>query len=192
MEGGLSNGQTLLVHGGAGSLGTAAIQLGKAFGAKVITTDSPQERCDFCLSLGADQAIDFRKDDFVDLVRAAGGANMILDIVGGPNIEKNIKAASPAARIVQLAFSAGSRVDIDLMPVMLKKLVITGSTLRTRPSEFKTRVAEELQAMVWPQFAARKIRHVTSHIFPLAEATAAHRLMEAGGQQGKILILPTA
>ncbi|HET6492803.1 MAG TPA: NAD(P)H-quinone oxidoreductase, partial [Burkholderiales bacterium] len=134
---GLKAGETLLVHGGAGGIGTTAIQLGKAFGVKVIATDSPESRCQICRELGADRVVDYRHEDFVEVVRGEGGANVILDIVGGPNIERNFKAAAHDGRIVQLAFPLGSKVDINLMPVMLKRLTYTGSTLRTRPSSFK-------------------------------------------------------
>lgn len=185
---GLKAGETFLVHGGAGGIGTTCIQLGKAFGAKVIATDSPQERCAICSELGADRVIDYRKEDFVEIVREEGGANVILDIVGGPNVEKNFKAASHDARIIQLAFGAGSKVEINLMPVMLKRLVYTGSTLRTRPVAFKTRVAQELEAQVWPKIAEGRIRVVTGRTFPLEQAKEAHALMESSGHTGKILL----
>jgi NADPH2:quinone reductase len=187
---GLKAGETLLVHGGAGGIGTTAIQLGNAFGAKVIATDSPEARCAICRDLGADRAIDYRQKDFVEVVRQEGGANVILDIVGGPNIEKNFRAASHDARIVQLAFPAGSKVDVNLMPVMLKRLTYTGSTLRTRPPEFKARIAAELEEKVWPHIEAGRIRVVTSQVFPLAEAAAAHALMESAAHTGKILLTP--
>jgi len=185
---GLKSGETFLVHGGAGGIGTTAIQLAKAFGAKVIATDSPAARCAICRDLGADRVVDYKQEDFVEAVREAGGANVILDIVGGPNIEKNFKAASHDARIIQLAFGAGSKVEINLMPVMLKRLTYTGSTLRTRPVPFKTRIAQELEAQVWPHIAAGRIRVVTGKTFPLAEAAAAHALMESSGHTGKILL----
>lgn len=185
---GLKAGETFLVHGGAGGIGTTCIQLGKAFGAKVIATDSPAARCQVCRDLGADRVVDYRAEDFVEVVRAEGGANVILDIVGGPNIEKNFKAASHDARIIQLAFGAGSKVEINLMPVMLKRLVYTGSTLRTRPDAFKARVARELEAQVWPQIAAGKIRVVTHSALPLADAAKAHALMESSQHTGKILL----
>ena len=185
----LKAGETFLVHGGAGGIGSTAIQLGKAFGAKVVATDSPAERCAFCRDLGADRVIDYRQEDFVGIVRAMGGANVILDIVGGPNIEKNIRAASHDARIVQLAFALGSKVEINLMPIMLKRLVYTGSTLRTRPPEFKARIARELREQVWPKIEAGTIRTVTSRTFPLAEAAQAHATMESAQHAGKILLL---
>jgi NADPH2:quinone reductase len=184
----LSAGETFLVHGGAGGIGTTAIQLAKAFGAKVVATDSPEARCAICRDLGADRVVDYRKEDFVEIVREAGGANVILDIVGGPNIEKNFKAASHDARLIQLAFAAGSKVEINLMPVMLKRLTYTGSTLRTRPVAFKTRVAQELEAQVWPKIGEGKIKVVTGRTFPLAEAAQAHALMESSGHTGKILL----
>jgi NADPH2:quinone reductase len=186
----LKAGETLLVHGGAGGIGTTAIQLGKAFGAKVLATDSPASRCQICRDLGADRAIDYREEDFVEVVRQAGGANVILDIVGGPNIEKNIKAASHDARIIQLAFALGSKVEVNLMPIMLKRLIYTGSTLRTRPLAFKARVASELRAQVWPLIEAGRIRPVTHRTFALAEASHAHATMESAGHVGKILLLP--
>ena len=187
---GLRAGETFLVHGGAGGIGTTCIQLGKAFGAKVIATDSPEARCRICSELGADRVIDYRSEDFVEVVRAEGGANVILDIVGGPNIEKNFKAASHDARIIQLAFAAGSKVEINLMPVMLKRLTYTGSTLRTRPDAYKARVARELEARVWPHIAAGRIRPVTHTALPLAEAAKAHALLEQRGIVGKIVLKP--
>ena len=185
---GLKSGETFLVHGGAGGIGTTAIQLGKAFGAKVIATDSPEERCSMCRELGADRVLDYRREDFVEITRNEGGANVILDIVGGANIEKNFKAAAHDARIIQLAFALGSKVDINLMPVMLKRLTYTGSTLRTRPAAFKTRVAQELESRVWPIIESGGIRVVTRHTFALADAARAHALMESSGHVGKILL----
>ncbi len=184
----LAAGETFLVHGGAGGIGATCIQLGKAFGAKVIATDSPAERCKFCSDLGADRVVDYRAEDFVEVVRQAGGANVILDIVGGSNIEKNLKAATHDARLIQLAFGQGSKVEINLMPVMLKRLSYTGSTLRTRPPAFKTRVARELEEKVWPLIAAGKIKPVVNASFPLAEAAKAHALMESSTHIGKIVL----
>ena len=186
----LASGETFLVHGGAGGIGTTAIQLGKAFGAKVIATDSPDERCRICRELGADRVIDYRAEDFVEIVRELGGANVILDIVGGPNIEKNFKAATPDARIIQLAFALGSKVDVNLMPVMLKRLTYTGSTLRTRPAAFKARIARELEERVWPHIEAGRIKPVINTTFPLARAAEAQALMESAQHVGKILLTP--
>ncbi len=184
----LKAGETFLVHGGAGGIGATAIQLAKAFGATVFTTDSPAARCDFVRSLGADRVIDYKEEDFVEIVRAAGGANVILDIVGGANIEKNFKAANHDARIIQLAFGAGSKVEINLMPVMLKRLSYTGSTLRTRPPAYKNEIAKQLEAQVWPLIAAGRIKPMVNAVFPLAEAAKAHALMESSTHIGKILL----
>jgi len=192
LEGGLKAGETLLVHGGAGGIGTAAIQLAKAFGVRVFATDSPAKRCEVCTGLGVDRVIDYASEDFVSVVREAGGADMILDIVGGGYIERNIKAASPGGRIVQLAFALGSKVEINLMPVMLKRITYTGSTLRTRPSEFKARTVAELRDKVWSKIAEGRIRVVTSQVFPLAEAAEAHDAMQNATHTGKILLDPNA
>lgn len=189
MTAGLSAGETFLVHGGAGGIGATGIQLGKAFGATVVATDSPAERCRFCRELGADRVVDYNDEDFVSVVRDDyGGADVILDIVGGPYIARNIKAAKPDGRIVQLAFALGSEVTLNLMPVMLKRLTYTGSTLRSRPDAFKARVARELEDNVWPLFADGRIRDVVDRVLPLAEAAEAHRLMESATHRGKILL----
>ncbi|MGE3993743.1 NAD(P)H-quinone oxidoreductase [Pseudorhodoplanes sp.] len=187
---GLRAGETLLVHGGAGGIGSTAIQLAKAFGAKVFTTDSPAERCAFCQEVGADRVIDYRREDFVEVVRSeAGGANVILDVVGGPYVEKNIKASSPDGRIVQVAFSLGSKIEIDLMPIMLKRLTYTGSTLRTRPSDYKAQIALALEAKVWPFIEEGRIRAQSKQTFPLVKAADAHALMENARHIGKIILV---
>ncbi len=189
MNAGLKSGEVYLVHGGAGGLGTTSIQLGKAFGAKVVATDSPAARTQICMQLGADRVIDYRDEDFVDVVRDEfGGADVILDIVGGDNIERNIKAARHDARIVQLAFAKGSRVELNLMPVMLKRLVYTGSTLRSRPDEQKTAIARELAEKVWPLFDAGTLKPVAGTTLALARAAEAHRMMEAAEHTGKIVL----
>jgi NADPH2:quinone reductase len=190
LEGGLAAGDTLLVHGGAGGIGTAAIQLAHAFGVRVFATDSPAERCRICEQLGADRAIDYASEDFVEVLRAAGGASMILDIVGGPYIERNIKAAAAGGRIVQLAFALGSKVEINLMPVMLKRLTYTGSTLRTRPAAFKAQTVAALRDLVWPKIEAGAIRVVTHQVLPFARAVEAHALMQSAAHTGKILLVP--
>lgn len=185
----LSAGETFLVHGGAGGLGTAAIQLGKAFGARVVATDHPADRVATCTALGADRAIDYEAEDFVEIVRSAfGGADVILDIVGGPYIQRNIKVARHDGRIVQLAFALGAKVQLDLMPVMLKRLHYTGATLRSRSDTFKREVARQLEAQVWPLFSSGRLQSVVGMTLPLEEAAQAHRLMERAGHLGKIVL----
>ncbi|HSG95421.1 MAG TPA: NAD(P)H-quinone oxidoreductase [Afifellaceae bacterium] len=190
MTAGLTSGENFLVHGGAGGIGTTAIQLGIAFGAKVFATDSPAERCRICSDLGADLTIDYKSENFVDIVRQAGGADVVLDIVGGPYVAQNIKACAHDGRIIQLAFALGSKIEIDLMPVMLKRLHYTGSTLRSRPSAGKSEIARQLREKVWPLFGEGKLKTVTGRILPLGEAAAGHALMESAGHTGKILLQP--
>ena len=186
----IAPGALLLVHGGAGGIGSTAIQLGAALGLRVLATAGTPEDCAFCLELGAERAIDFRNEDFVEITRAAGGADIILDIIGGDYVARNIKAARHDARIIQLAFNKGSKVEINLMPVMLKRLVYTGSTLRSRPDDFKAEVAQALGRQVWPLFAAGKLRAVTHKVLPFTQAAQAHMMMEAAGHRGKILLRP--
>ena len=189
MGAGLKQGQTFLVHGGAGGIGSTAIQLAKAFGATVFATDSPSERCNACKEMGADRVIDYKKEDFVEVIRnEAKGANVILDIVGGDYIARNIKASAPDARIIQLAFNKGSKIEINLMPIMLKRLLYTGSTLRSRPDAFKTEIAQQLAEQVWPKIEAGEIKPAVYKTFPLEKAVDAHRLMESATHVGKIIL----
>ena len=181
-------GALLLVHGGAGGIGSTAIQVGAAMGLRVFTTADSAEACAWCESLGAERAIDFREEDFVEVVRETGGADIILDIIAGDYVERNFKAASHDARIIQLAFNKGSKMEINLMPVMLKRLTYTGSTLRSRPDAFKSAIASELEATVWPLIADGKIRPVTHAVLPLTQAREAHEMMEAAQHRGKILL----
>ena len=185
-------GQLLLVHGGAGGIGSTAVQLGNQLGFRVFTTCANAEDCAYVQSLGAERAINFKEEDFVEIVREAGGANLILDIIGGEYVERNIKAASPDARIVQLAFNAGSKVEINLMPIMLKRLIYTGSTLRSRPEKFKSAIAKDLRKTVWPLFAEGRLSAQTHKVFPFEEASAAHDMMENASHRGKILLVPVA
>ncbi|MEM8843081.1 MAG: NAD(P)H-quinone oxidoreductase [Pseudomonadota bacterium] len=180
-------GGLFLVHGGGGGIGSTCIQLGAARGLRVFATEGPGGLA-FCAELGAERVIDYTAEDFVAITREAGGADIILDIVGGDNIAKNIKAANHDARIIQLAFARGSKVEINLMPVMLKRLNYTGSTLRTRPDAFKAAIARELEAEVWPLFATGQLAAVTHTVLPLEEASQAHAMMEAAGHRGKILL----
>jgi NADPH2:quinone reductase len=181
-------GSVFLVHGGAGGIGSTAIQLGKAKGLRVFTTCAGNEDADYCLALGAERAIDYSSEDFVDIVREAGGANLILDIIGGDYVARNIKAASSDARIVQLAFNKGSTVELNLMPIMLKRLIYTGSTLRSRPDAFKSAIAASLEAEVWPLFASGQLKPQTHKVLGFGQAGEAHTLMESARHRGKILM----
>lgn len=178
----------LLIHGGAGGIGTTAIQLGKQMGMRIFATCSSQVNIDYCESLGAERGINYREEDFVEVMREAGGADLIQDIVGADYIARNIKAAAPDARIVQLAFRQGSKVEVDLMNVMLKRLTFTGSTLRSRPVAFKSLIAFDLEEKVWPMFANQKLKTLTHSVFKMDDVVEAHRLMEASGHKGKILL----
>ena len=183
----IAGGALFLVHGGSGGIGSTAVQLGAARGLRVFATCSAASRA-FVESLGATRAIDYREEDFVEVVKEAGGADIILDFMGGEYVKKNFKAARMDCRIVQLAFDRGAKVEVNLGPILMKRLTLTGSTLRPRPPEFKAAVARELEAEAWPLFAAGKLRTVTQEVFPMAEVAEAHRRMEAGGLRGKLLL----
>jgi NADPH2:quinone reductase len=186
----IAAGGNFLVHGGSGGIGSTAIQIGAAMGLNVFTTAESDEACAYCEGLGATRAINFNNDDFVPVLRDAGGADIILDIIGGDYLARNIKAARADARLIQLAFNKGSKIEIDLMPLMLKRLSLTGSTLRSRPESFKTAVARDLKETVWPFFGQTppRLKATTHATFPLAEAGKAHALMESGTQRGKIIL----
>lgn len=190
-RGGLTAGENFLVHGGTSGIGTTAIQLAKAFGARVIATAGSAQKCAACRELGADVAIDYSTEDFVAATRAATGgrgADLILDMVGGDYIERNQEAAAPGGRIVQIAFLKGSKVTIDLRRVMLKKLVYTGSTLRARTVAEKAAIAAALEAKVWPLLAQGRCRPVIDSTYPLTDAAAAHARMESSAHVGKIML----
>ena len=188
-RGQLSAGETLLVHGGSSGIGTTAIQLGKAFGATVIVTAGSAEKCAFCVDLGADLAVDYNSEDFVAAVKDfSGGANVILDMVGGDYVERNFAAAAEDGRIVQIAMIAGSKAQVPLWPLMRKRLTLTGSTLRPRPTAFKAAIAAALKERVWPLLAASAIRPVIDSTFPLADARLAHRRIEDASHIGKIVL----
>ena len=186
----VSTGNNFLVHGGSGGIGSTAIQIGAAMGLNVFTTAESDEAVSYCEELGATRAINFKTEDFVSILREAGGADIILDIIGGDYIARNIKAARADARLIQLAFNKGSKIEIDLMPLMLKRLTLTGSTLRSRPETFKTAIARDLIQTIWPLFAQKPaaLKATTFAKFALAEASAAHALMESGSQRGKIIL----
>jgi len=192
-RGGLVAGETLLVHGGTSGIGTTAIMLAKAFGAKVFATAGTDEKCAECLRLGADLAINYRTQDFAKEVKSAtggAGVEVILDMVGGDYIQKNYEAAAMDGRIVQIAFLNGPKATVDFTRLMVKRLTHTGSTLRARPVAAKASIARALEEKVWPLLAAKTIRPVIHARFPLAEAAAAHALMESSAHVGKIMLVP--
>ena len=186
-RGGLAKGETLLVHGGTSGIGTTAIQLAKARGANVVTTAGSPEKCEACRALGADLAIDYREQDFVAETKAFGGADVILDMVGGDYFARNVAAARPDARIVMIAFLGGAEVTANMAPVMMKRLVVTGSTLRARSADFKADLAAEIESEVWPLVPDR-LRPVMDETFPLERAADAHRRMESSEHIGKIVL----
>ena len=187
----LKAGEWLLVHGGASGIGTTAIQMATALGVKVIATAGSDEKCAICESLGAVKAINYNDHDFVSesLTVAVAGVDVILDMVGGDYVQKNFSVCAPKARIVNIAFLRGSKVEVDLMPVMLKQLVITGSTLRSQPLENKARIAKGVQNHVWPLIEQQQFKPITDHTFSLSEASQAHTLMESNTHIGKILLI---
>lgn len=190
-RGRLIAGETLLVHGGASGIGTTAIMLARAFGARVIATAGTDDKCDACRALGADVAVNYRNGDWVVAVKEATGgrgADVILDMVGGAYIEKNYQAAAIDGRIVNIAFLQGSRVEVDYIRLMMKRLTHTGSTLRAQSVEAKARIAAELESQVWPLLAEGKCRPLIHARFPLVAAADAHALMESNAHIGKIVL----
>jgi NADPH:quinone reductase len=190
-RGGLKSGETLLVHGGSSGIGTTAIQLAKAFGARVIVTAGSAEKCQRCLALGADYAVNYRSEDFVAAAKAATGGKgveVVLDLVGGDYIERNYEAAAVEGRIVQIAFQGGPRANVDFRRLMLKRLHHTGSTLRARSVNEKAAIAQAIEQQVWPLIAAGKVKPVIDRTFPLEQAGAAHALMETSSHIGKIVL----
>ena len=191
VHGRLAAGETLLVHGGTSGIGTTAIQLGKAFGAKVVATAGSAAKCDATLKLGADRAVNYREEDFVAAVEgftAGRGADVILDMVGGSYVERNYRAAAERGRIVQIAFLESPRAEVNFAALMAKRLVHTGSTLRPRTAAEKAGLASALEDEVWPLIAAGRMRPLIDATFPLAQAAAAHRALEAS-HVGKIMLL---
>ena len=188
MRGGLQAGERFLVHGGTSGIGTTAIQLAKALGARVFATAGSDEKCAACLRLGAERAINYRDEDFVEVLQAEGGANLILDMVGGEYLPRNIKALADDGRLVQIAFLQGPKVALNFAPVMTRRLTITGSTLRPQSDLAKARIAEELRQHVWPLLESGRIAPVIDSEFALADATSAHARMESSAHIGKILL----
>jgi len=190
-RGGLKRGETLLIHGGSSGIGTAAIQLAKAFGARVITTAGSPEKCDACRKLGADVAVNYKTEDFVAATKTATGdkgAEVIVDMVGGDYIARNYEAAAVEGRIVQIAFQGSPKSTVDFRRIMLKRLHHTGSTLRSRSIPDKGAIARAVETNVLPLIAAGKVKPVIYKTFPLDAASAAHALMETSAHIGKIVL----
>lgn len=188
MRGGLQAGERFLVHGGSSGIGTTAIQLAAAFGARVFTTAGSAEKCTVCTGLGAEQAINYREEDFVAVLRAAGGANLILDMVGGDYIPRNVKALADDGRLVQIAFLSGPKVELNFAQIMMRRLTVTGSTLRPQSDLAKSRIADQLRAKVWPLLDSGQIAPVMDSEFALADAAKAHARIEDGAHVGKIVL----
>ncbi|MGX9356424.1 NAD(P)H-quinone oxidoreductase [Roseobacteraceae bacterium S113] len=188
MRGGLVAGERFLVHGGSSGIGTTAIQLARHFGARVFVTAGSDEKCAACTELGAERAINYRDADFVEVLKAEGGANLILDMVGGPYLPRNLKALAMEGRLVQIAFLQGPKVEVNFAPLMMRRLTITGSTLRPQSDAAKAEIARQLRAHVWPLLAAGTVAPVMDSTFALTEAAAAHTRMESSGHIGKIVL----
>jgi len=187
-RGGLQAGERFLVHGGSSGIGTTAIQLANVFGARVFTTAGSEAKCQACLDLGAEQAINYREQDFVAALRDQGGANLILDMVGGDYIPRNIKALADDGRLVQIAFLQGPKVELNFVHLMVRRLTITGSTLRPQSDLAKARIAEDLRSAVWPLLDTGQIAPVMDSEFELGDAAAAHTRMESSDHIGKIVL----
>jgi NADPH:quinone reductase len=189
-RGALQPGETLLVHGGTSGIGTAAIQIAKFKGARVITTAGSDEKCAACKDLGADVAINYRTQDFAEIVRnlPTKGVDVILDMVGGDYFGRNLKCLKPDGRLVIIAFLKGAKTEVDLAAIMMKRLTVTGSTLRPRDTAFKAALATSVHQQLWPALGRRQIKPLIHMVLPLAEAAGAHALMESSAHIGKIVL----
>jgi NADPH2:quinone reductase len=187
-RGALKAGERFLIHGGSSGIGTTAIQLAKAFGARVFVTVGAADKARACVDLGAERAIIYREEDFVEVMRAEGGADLILDMVGGLYIPRNFRALADDGRLVQIAFLQGAKVEVNFSDLMRRRLTMTGSTLRPQSDLAKARIADALLADVWPLLESGQVAPVMDSEFPLEEAAAAHARMEASGHIGKIVL----
>ena len=187
-RGRLQPGETFMVHGATSGIGAIAIQMAKAVGARVIATGRGADKAAKARELGADVAIDTTAEDFVAAAKADHGVDVILDMVGGDFTARNLEALRPDGRLVQIAFQAGAKVELDLARIMINRLTLTGSTLRARSADEKARLAREVEARVWPWVADGRVRAPIDRVFPLREAAAAHAHLEVGGHVGKVVL----
>jgi NADPH2:quinone reductase len=188
MRGGLTAGERFLVHGGSSGIGTTAIQLAHVLGARVFTTAGSDEKCAVCRDLGAERTINYREEDFVEVLKAEGGADLILDMVGGDYIPRNLNALATDGRLVQIAFLGGPKVEVNFAQLMTRRLTMTGSTLRPQSDLSKARIAQELREKVWPLLDNGRIAPVMDQEFDLADAAGAHARMETSTHIGKIVL----
>jgi len=188
MRGGLIAGERFLVHGGSSGIGTTAIQIACALGARVFTTAGSAEKCETCLKLGAEKALNYRKEDFAAMMKEVGGAQVILDMVGGSYLPRNVRSLADDGRLVQIAFLTGSKVELNFVEVMTRRLTITGSTLRPQSDHAKARIAVEVENHVWPMIVRGAFAPVVDSAFPMAEAAAAHWRLKSVGHIGKVVL----
>jgi len=191
-HGGLKAGETLMIHGATSGIGVTAIQMAKAAGARVIATARGAGKAEAARALGADVAVDASSEDFAEIAKVQGGCDVILDMVGGDYFSRNLDALKTGGRIVHIAAQAGGEVSLNIMRMMMKRAVITGSTLRPRDADEKARLAAEVERVVWPWIAAGKLRQKVDRAFPLTEAAAAHAHLEAGAHVGKVVLVAQA
>ena len=187
-RGGLKAGERFLIHGGSSGIGTTAIQLANAFGARVFVTAGSDDKCAACVALGAEKAINYKDEDFVEVMKGEGGADLILDMVGGDYIPRNLKTLANDGRLVQIAFLQGAVTELNFALMMMKRLTITGSTLRPQSDLAKARIAQDLCEQVWPLIEVGKVAPVMDSMFELADAMSAHTRMETSGHIGKIVL----
>ncbi|WP_299694124.1 NAD(P)H-quinone oxidoreductase [uncultured Tateyamaria sp.] len=187
-RGGLQGGERFLVHGGSSGIGTTAIQLAQHFGARVFATAGSEDKCAACRDLGSEMALNYRDEDFVSVMKEQGGADLILCMVGGPYIARNLSALADDGRLVQIAFLQGPKAEVNFAQLMTRRLTMTGSTLRPQSDLAKARIAQDLREAVWPLLDTGRIAPVMDSEFALAEAAAAHARMESSGHIGKIVL----
>ena len=187
-RGGLKAGEKVLIHGGSSGIGTTAIQIAHALGARVFVTAGSEEKCNACLSLGAEAAFNYKTQDFTAEMRKIGGADLILDMVGGSYIQRNIKALADDGRLVQIAFLEGSRAEVNFAEMMMRRLTITGSTLRPQSELQKARIRQDLEKHLWPMIAKGALKVLIDSEFDLKEAAKAHARMESSAHIGKIVL----